>query len=753
MRLSDFYTIEGDMMTKTKRIVSLLLSLTVVLSAVFCFDFNAFADQIRYFERGVLTDGTNTAYYLIDKDERVLYLTGDGINPGRSPDYPNAASGPFAGRTDVTRICIEEDVERIGDYTFANMTSVDTLEIQSNLLTDSSMSTKAMSGCTGLRSIQGDSTLLSTDVLVEIVKGAVNAFTGNWLSLAMNVINIGKEGFTSDNNLENEVIAALVDDYINTGETIYFGDIADAQEGYNERMANPCYENKQFNHLYSSSVTQPTCDENGATTYVCSRCGDTYSEPIPATGHEYEESILYEPTCTKKGVKEYCCTKCGDVKLTPITALGHTPENVDAVAPTCATTGLTAGVRCSVCGDMLTPQETVATLPHTYSYEYNAQSDEYTGVCDVCQHRTNQFDNDLSALVSAVDFAESLNSDDYTEASYNAMYDSIVKYINLTDSDYLAYPQFAVDEKTTEILTRISELVPYLDLSVSYGTGGSAQIQYDNETIAAPRRISVSFGDSVTVSASVENGYRFEGWYETVSQRYLSNDINYTFTLTSNTSLKAIFIPVSTATLTFTNDTGQIVEQVTKSTQEWYDINSIDDLLPAVPYKYGHTNGRWDYSISQLMSRLRGGYDCTVEPYYTSLNVELPEQPVSPDGVTPALTLSYDLVQKEDESYAGSFIMAADIPNEASVVEIGTVFYRDKAADFDPTQFSLTINNKNLVSKYEGVEDSGIYITNINGLTAKYNWAAKGYVTYSNGDGTLVTAYTNQINIVNRDAV
>ena len=114
--------------------------MAVVMLCVGVFTLFAYAStaDLRYFERGVLTDGVNTAYYIIDKDNKTLYLTGDGVTNASTPDYPDAASGPFAGRTDVTCIVIEEDVARVGDYVFANMKSVDTLEVQSNLLSSSS---------------------------------------------------------------------------------------------------------------------------------------------------------------------------------------------------------------------------------------------------------------------------------------------------------------------------------------------------------------------------------------------------------------------------------------------------------------------------------------------------------------------------------------------------------------------------------------------------------------------------------------
>ena len=92
----------------------------------------------------------------------------------------------------------------------------------------------------------------------------------------------------------------------------------------------------------------PTCTENGWDAYVtCSRCDyTTYSEKA-ALGHvdannDYECDVCHEDLCVE-----------------------HTEEAIPAVAPTCTTTGLTAGTKCSICGDIIVAQETVAALGHT----------------------------------------------------------------------------------------------------------------------------------------------------------------------------------------------------------------------------------------------------------------------------------------------------------------------------------------------------------------------------------------------------
>ncbi len=118
-------------------------------------------------------------------------------------------------------------------------------------------------------------------------------------------------------------------------------------------------------HSYTAVVTAPTCTAQGYTTYTCSGCEDSYvSDYTEATGHSYT-SVVTAPTCTEQGSTVYTCTNCGTSYTEYTAALGHTAVVDEAVAATCTETGLTAGSHCSVCGEILTAQETVAALGHT----------------------------------------------------------------------------------------------------------------------------------------------------------------------------------------------------------------------------------------------------------------------------------------------------------------------------------------------------------------------------------------------------
>ena len=157
-------------------------------------------------------------------------------------------------------------------------------------------------------------------------------------------------------------------------------------------------------HSHSAEVTAPTCTELGYTTYTCD-CGDqyvsdyvaadghawdngtvtkeaseqaegeityqcqncdaSYTEAIAKLGHSFGEGVVTAPTCDTAGYTTYTCD-CGySYKADYVDALGHEMVIDEAVAPTCTETGLTVGVHCVVCDDVLIAQKTVDALGHS----------------------------------------------------------------------------------------------------------------------------------------------------------------------------------------------------------------------------------------------------------------------------------------------------------------------------------------------------------------------------------------------------
>ena len=86
-----------------------------------------------------------------------------------------------------------------------------------------------------------------------------------------------------------------------------------------------------------------------------------------------------------------------------------------------------------------------------------------------------------------------------------------------------------------------------------------------------------------------------------------------------------------------------------------------------------------------------------------------------------------DLYYKLDEkNNVGSFVMAAGWPDYLDIQSVGVAFYYKDAADFDPTDFTLLLNNKMLASNFNTDSLEETYVVNIKKLSNRYNWAARG---------------------------
>lgn len=81
---------------------------------------------------------------------------------------------------------------------------------------------------------------------------------------------------------------------------------------------------------------------------------------------EFVGTVTQAPTCTVPGIKTYACT-CGVGTYTEeIPVIPHTEEEIPAVPATCTTAGATAGVKCSVCQEVLTAPTATEALGHAW---------------------------------------------------------------------------------------------------------------------------------------------------------------------------------------------------------------------------------------------------------------------------------------------------------------------------------------------------------------------------------------------------
>ena len=98
-------------------------------------------------------------------------------------------------------------------------------------------------------------------------------------------------------------------------------------------------------HYYEGTVTAPTCENDGYTTYTCATCGDSYvDDRVEALGHDYKTSVT-APTCEDDGYTTYTCATCGDSYMDDaVDALQHSWVDATTESPkTCVLCGKTEG--------------------------------------------------------------------------------------------------------------------------------------------------------------------------------------------------------------------------------------------------------------------------------------------------------------------------------------------------------------------------------------------------------------------------
>ena len=120
-------------------------------------------------------------------------------------------------------------------------------------------------------------------------------------------------------------------------------------------------------HKYETVVTPPTCEDEGYTTYTCTRCGYSYVDDfVPSNGHDMDAGVIIkQPKCTTEGINRKTCQVCGLVEdhVIPPIAGAHNYHLHENVPSTCTEQGYVT-MKCSICGEEDTEYKT--PLGHNY---------------------------------------------------------------------------------------------------------------------------------------------------------------------------------------------------------------------------------------------------------------------------------------------------------------------------------------------------------------------------------------------------
>lgn len=148
-------------------------------------------------------------------------------------------------------------------------------------------------------------------------------------------------------------------------------------------------------HNYVSTVTAPTCTTEGYTTYVCEKCGNSYTdnvtEKIP---HAWTWIIDKDATCGATGIKHEECSVCHAIQNenTVIEATGKHDYVSVVTEPTCTEKGCTTHT-CKVCNYSYTDNYT-NMIEHKWTWVTDKEPTcNASGIkheeCSVCNEKRN----------------------------------------------------------------------------------------------------------------------------------------------------------------------------------------------------------------------------------------------------------------------------------------------------------------------------------------------------------------------------
>ena len=210
--------------------------------------------------------------------------------------------GAFSCCTSLTSVTIPNSVTSIGDSAFYDCTSLTSVTIPNSVTI---IGVAAFSCCTSLTSVTIPDSVTS---IGEYAFSHCTSLTS--VTIPDSVTSIGGSAFFDCDNLT---------DVYYTGTEIAWNKIKISD--YSDVLKNATI------HYFSewTREKEPTCTEPGSETSVCPEagCGKTFTREIPALGHSWDEGKVTKPaTEAEDGVKTFTCTRCGETKTETIPATG-----------------------------------------------------------------------------------------------------------------------------------------------------------------------------------------------------------------------------------------------------------------------------------------------------------------------------------------------------------------------------------------------------------------------------------------------
>ena len=180
-------------------------------------------------------------------------------------------------------------------------------------------------------------------------------------------------------------------------------------------------------HQYDKGVvTDPTCTEEGYTTYTCTVCGYSYTaDETPANGHNNDivSAKIETQGCVTITTYEMVCLDCGTESTETITSGEHDYDEGVYTAATCVDNAYTT-YTCTVCGqEKHSVVLNSATGVHTG--EWKIVDNTPDKICTVCGETYVDLDfTDISA--------KNVYGEYYDYVAYTSYYNSFIRGVNST---------------------------------------------------------------------------------------------------------------------------------------------------------------------------------------------------------------------------------------------------------------------------------------------------------------------------------
>lgn len=146
------------------------------------------------------------------------------------------------------------------------------------------------------------------------------------------------------------------------------------EKGYTKHTCSRCGDTYNDNYINASGHSftnyvldgNATCTQDGTMTAKCDKCTETNTIPAPGSklGHDYAQTVT-PATCVSGGYTTYVCTRCNDTYVgNYVDAIGHSYNNV-VTPPTCTAGGYTTHT--CVRGDSTYVDSQTSPLGHSYA--------------------------------------------------------------------------------------------------------------------------------------------------------------------------------------------------------------------------------------------------------------------------------------------------------------------------------------------------------------------------------------------------